>query len=512
MKQMLPVLAVIISALASACYSEFQVNSYRAEHQRDADIAMDEAGNFVVVWDSYRQDGSSGGIFGQRYCADGTAIGAEFQANAVSIGNQKAPSAAMDAAGNFVVVWHGPGIEQEDIFARCFDASGVALGEEFRVNNHTRSRQMYPSVAMSDDGMFAVVWESEKSMSGPEVRMIAGRVYDCVAVPITGEFDVNALTNCRYPDVAMDTEGNFAVAWMQERISNVIVTRVYDASGNGKTSIFQVSTRSFCTITRPSIGMGLRGHFVVAWDETPLLGGVDDVYARRYRFDGTAMCEPFVVNTTRGGTGQRPSVAMNNRREFVIVWNRATDVNENDKDIFGQRYDSLWQPIGDEFAVNSYVAGDQRYPVVAMRDDGEFVMAWQSDGQDGSEYGIFAEFGPKIGCAELSGDNLVNFRDYCVLAEEWLREQNPLGADLVDDNKVDEEDFAAFSGQWLREQYQCNQVDINGDGKIDLRDYAFLAQGWLVKGPNAGSDITANGIVDIADLKILVFYWAKDCE
>ena len=51
---------------------EFQVNTETASSQTLPSIAMDDAGNFVVAWQSYNQDGSGYGIFAQMYHADGT--------------------------------------------------------------------------------------------------------------------------------------------------------------------------------------------------------------------------------------------------------------------------------------------------------------------------------------------------------------------------------------------------------------------------------------------------------
>jgi subtilisin family serine protease len=61
--------------------------------------------------------------------------------------------------------------------------------------------------------------------------------------------------------------------------------------------------------------------------------------------------------------------------------------------VYGQLYDSDGAPIGEEFQINTYVAGSQCYGRLAMRDGGDFVTVWQSEGQDGSGYGIFADFG-----------------------------------------------------------------------------------------------------------------------
>jgi hypothetical protein len=161
----------------------------------------------------------------------------------------------------------------------------------------------------------------------------------------------------------------------------------------------------------------------------------------------------FIVNTTVDGAQQYPHVAMSGRGEFVIVWESRVDPNDaGGRDIFGQRFTSLGEPLGDEFHVNTFLEGDQRYAAVAMREDDRFVTVWQSDGQDGSGYGIFAEAGPKVGSADFNGDGAVDFHDYSVLAEEWLENNNPLTADLIDDNEINEKDLAEFCRQWLSQQ------------------------------------------------------------
>jgi len=45
------------------CLAEFQANTHKSNKQENPAIAMDAQGNFVVVWNSYLQDGSSNGIW-----------------------------------------------------------------------------------------------------------------------------------------------------------------------------------------------------------------------------------------------------------------------------------------------------------------------------------------------------------------------------------------------------------------------------------------------------------------
>ena len=60
---------------------EFQVNTYTTGVQAAPSVAVDTSGNFVVVWQSSGPDGSSDGVFGQRFNNTGTPQGTEFQVN-----------------------------------------------------------------------------------------------------------------------------------------------------------------------------------------------------------------------------------------------------------------------------------------------------------------------------------------------------------------------------------------------------------------------------------------------
>ena len=84
---------------------EFRVNTYTSGFQHGAAVALDAAGDFVVVWTSGNQDGSSYGVFGQRYASSGMPLGPEFRVNTYTPSDQAHPTVSSDTAGTFVVVW-----------------------------------------------------------------------------------------------------------------------------------------------------------------------------------------------------------------------------------------------------------------------------------------------------------------------------------------------------------------------------------------------------------------------
>jgi hypothetical protein len=405
-------LSYLFIALISApvCFAEFQINTRTSNNQRAAAIAMDADGNFVVVWSSYFTGDRSNEILGQRFDPNCIPIGDEFQINTTTSENQTESSVAMNAAGNFVVAWQSGDAGFEDIFAQRYDPNGQPLGDETLVNTFTQGKQRFPTVAMNTDGAFAVVWESENLDT--ETIVVSCQLFDVNGLAVGEEFDVNIPADCRYPDVAMDPNGNFAIVWMQDKSSNSIIGRLYDANGTAKTEPFEVSTINFSSVTRPAIAMDANGYFVVTWDGDPNRAGQDDIHARLFDPNGTPLGDQFIVNTTLTDAQQYPQVAMNNKGEFVIVWETEIEAHTNERDIFGQLFDSSGQPIGDEFQVNTFIEGDQRYSDVVLGDNGVFITVWQSNGQDGSDWDIFGEINSIADSIEVLSYNVVEAQEY----------------------------------------------------------------------------------------------------
>jgi hypothetical protein len=86
---------------------EFRVNTYTTSLQARPSIATAPAGDFVVVWESFLQDGSEFGVFAQRFDAAGVRLGAEVQVNVETANRQYTLSVAIAPAGDFVVAWMG---------------------------------------------------------------------------------------------------------------------------------------------------------------------------------------------------------------------------------------------------------------------------------------------------------------------------------------------------------------------------------------------------------------------
>ncbi|MBN1506915.1 MAG: hypothetical protein JW955_08715 [Sedimentisphaerales bacterium] len=395
---------VLVSMLPAVRAAEIQVNIRTSGSQANPAVAMDAAGGSIVVWSSYfTTSGRSNDILARQLDPLGDFVGDEFLVNTMTAGNQTEPAVATDTGGGFAIAWQGPGLDQEDVFVRLFDPNGQSTADELLVNSRTAGRQLYPSVAMSDARLI-LAWESREVVADVNRIFVHAQVFEPNSEALATEITPDTTAyNGRYPRVAADSAGHFVVAWMQDRSSHPIMARLFDPNGVPATDAFQVNTESIASLTRPAVAMTSLGYFVVAWDGDPNRASDDDVYARLYDPDGQPAGEPLVVNTVRTGAQRWPQVAINDANEFVVIWEHDTSDPNTATDIFARRFDGEGRPIGDPFQINTYAQSRQRYPDVGMAADGSFIATWESQGQDGASYGVFAHITAATTTSDANG-------------------------------------------------------------------------------------------------------------
>ena len=369
---------------------EFRVNTTTLDSQFLPDIAMDADGDFVVVWSSENAACTEEDVYAQRYNARGEPQGGEFMVNVATAGRQSHAAVAMDAAGSFVVIWAD---EQRDNYAtraRRFNAAGVAQGGEFLVASATPGGH---DVAMDANGDFVVAWSSYGG-AGDERTGVHAQRYSAAGVAEGPEIHVNTYTaddqDC--PAVAMDAAGDFAITWMsygEDGSKWGICAQRYDAAGKPQGGEFRVNTHTENWQLYPAIAMDADGDFVVAWHS---LNQEDsfDVYAQRFGGMGEPMGGEFRVNTYTEGNQTFPAVAMDADGDFIVTW-QSNNLGDSRYEIYAQRYNAAGIAQGGEFRINTYTHDTQEYSGVAMDSAGDFAVAWMSNGQDGSSWGVYAQ-------------------------------------------------------------------------------------------------------------------------
>ena len=159
------------------------------------------------------------------------------------------------------------------------------------------------------------------------------------------------------------------------------------------------------TTGQKSVATGVNGDYVVTWASQNQDGSGWGVYAQRYNSGGVAQGGEFLVNTTTTGDQTNPTVAMDSVGDFIITW-QSKGQDGSGWGIYARVY-TLLGVGGPEFRVNTTTTGDQTAPSVAMNGGGGFVIAWTSSGQDGSGLGVYAQQYNMAGLV-MGGEFLVN--------------------------------------------------------------------------------------------------------
>lgn len=142
---------------------EWIVNTMTSGHQYQPSIAGAEDGRFAVVWhDIHHLDGSKSSVRFQYYDSAGSAWGPERQINTYELEDQMAPVVTIDDQEGIVVVWESFGQDGsgKGVFGQVLAEDGATFGGEFRANTFVGGSQHLPAIDSSGAGKFAIVWAS----------------------------------------------------------------------------------------------------------------------------------------------------------------------------------------------------------------------------------------------------------------------------------------------------------------------------------------------------------------
>ncbi|HEX6903653.1 MAG TPA: hypothetical protein VF789_28340 [Thermoanaerobaculia bacterium] len=237
-----------------------------------ADVAVDNNGNFVVIW------GSGGEVLGQRYNADGTKRGPEFNAATSRAGTKISPSVAMNpSTGEFVVVW------------------------EVR---EAGSEGTLPA-----------------SVRGQRFGFFTGRQGSELVVYTRPVSEPSSIISFYAPDVARANNGGFVVVWRTDFGRDVLGQR-YNNEGVPLGGRLVIAASAGIPDGRPHIAMAPNGRFVVSWDDQ----GTSPQWFRLFRPNGTpwgpVLVEPPFDGAPYNGSGR---VAFGRNDSFVIGWTNYND-------------------------------------------------------------------------------------------------------------------------------------------------------------------------------------------
>ncbi len=397
------------AALSHGIEHDTLVNSHTDRSQSFPDVAAGASGDVVVVWQSLGQDGSSWGIYAQRYDASGQKVGDEIQVNTSTKRSQRDASVAVADDGSFVVVWNSAGHDGASwgVYGQRFDSDGTQVGDEFLVNETTKGAQNHPDLTILSNGDLVVTWEGRGTgdNNGIFMRRFAA---DGSSVDEAGEVRVNVQKSGdqSHPSIGAIPGGDFVITWQGKGESDPygIFMRRFNADGSDSGEL-RVNDAKEGSQQLPDVDVGPDGEFVIAWKQGD--GRSFGVYAKQFAADGSSGDE-FLVNQTVKGIQKAPAVAYLSDGRFSVSWfGRGTGDNTG---TFTRTFHADGSAETDEELVNTTVHAAQIRPAAAAVNSG-YVVTWQGKGI-GDRSGVFARFystdavGPFT--LEPLGDRVVN--------------------------------------------------------------------------------------------------------
>jgi hypothetical protein len=374
----------------------------------------------------------------------------------------------VDATGRFVVAWQADSTTGlSDVYHLRFSRAGVPAAAS-RVNTHQPANQRFPALAVAPGGSFTVAWQSDfQDGSGQGIYLqryaphsnsapVSGRLWadsngdgvrqDNEAIPATA----TTVQLIDHRGVAVDaltsTDGTYAFAGLAPGAPHAVqlpgagLTLRDRGADDARDSDFDQLTRQSDpftpgqsqAVTGPDAGLAAPGELLgIVYHDVNADGrrdGADRVMPGRLVFldaDGDGQADPAepTARSAADGAFAFAAVPTGTYRLLAVPqphWSTTTPVALSTYDIapgarvtgalLGVHSDSpqlLVRATGAQTPVNTHTAGVQRAPVVGMDAAGNTVVAWMSDGQDGSSWGIFARrFDP--GGAPLTPEIQVN--------------------------------------------------------------------------------------------------------
>lgn len=372
--------------------NQFQVNDYTTHVQHIPRVVQDGLGGYIVIWESFGQDGDRYGIVARRLDSAGSPLGTEFVVNTSTAGHQQSAEVIGDGAGGFAVVFENreASISEPDsrIQFQAFDAADQPVGSEFQVNSTTTDDQRTPSVAYAGQGEFLVAFLDKSS--GATERAVRTRRMDPSSGGIGSDVAIDQEPAEQPFEVAIasDGGGDFVVAWtgpmsVGTDSGQSIQARRVDPDGLPLGAQFQVNSYTTGFQYEAAIGAVAGEGFVVTWVSDSFSGtaALTEPVARRFLSDGTPLGVDLAVssNTSSMFFSGTSRVAGDSEGGFVVVWEDYYAAG------FVRRFDSSGQPVGGDLVVNSHTQGFQSDLSIAAAPNGEFLVVWDSNSSTGTD-------------------------------------------------------------------------------------------------------------------------------
>lgn len=312
-------------------YSGFYVNndsSTNVYNYSKPDVAINEDGICVVVWEDYRDyDLALFEIFGQRLQWPDALLGTNFRVNQC---------------------WRW------DETCECCSTTCPPYGGEF---GQCLKSDTSPAIAINEDA-FVVVWHRWVSSSGYPIYK---RSFLIAGTPTSGDRKVSTggvsdpATDC---DVAMNVAGNYVVTWNETSgLGNYqIYARSYNANDDAQTGVFMVNTGdpgNDNNDVSPAVAINDFDVYTIVWLDRRTVSGC--IAYRSFNWAGALMAEDeiLIADTSEEGCSYPQIDCFGTEFDTVNLYTLAWNIDHHgwSKETFGASAYCYQHSIFDEVKI-----------------------------------------------------------------------------------------------------------------------------------------------------------------
>jgi hypothetical protein len=345
------------------------------------DVAMDDAGNTIIVW--IQRDGQNQQVFKSEYRERRWTHPANVF-DSISPKGQFAyfPSVAMDNQGNAIIAWlqnTGPSFQ---VFKSEYrNGTWVHPTKLTEFISPSGQNAQGPRAAMDDNGNALIVWIQNDGMFDQvfksEYRNGAWTHPQGLADNVSPDGQ-----SAQAPRVAMDNLGNALIVWMQsDRMHRqAFVSEYRNGAWKHPAGLTDnISPDGTNVQHQPDVVMNDVGTALITWQQL-VTGSTDSesVFLSEYR--NGAWRHPASLNdkvSPPGGRAYGPRLALDGRDEAILTWIQRDGIPGEYWRIFASEYrGGVWKHPTALTAAISPAGSHAYFPVPTLDGNGNAVIAW----------------------------------------------------------------------------------------------------------------------------------------
>ncbi len=256
------------------------------------------------------------------------------------------------------------------------------IKEDFMVNDlagEGGADQYNSSVAMDSQGNFAVIWVDERN--GREDLYI--QFYD----PQKNKKGPNILVDEEIdphnpePVIICNKKGQFVISWLKTHAEPFAI--IFNADGSARTEKIKLNSLENSSVKNLYVSARENGGFLATWVTRNKYSGINYLCSRTFSEDGIPFADEVLIKQTTINISFSfsRSAAIDGNGNYLVVW---AEIYDSQKHVFLQKINHDGLLVGSNVIVHNF--SDDSHSIntsVCGSDDGNFLITWSSEGVSG---------------------------------------------------------------------------------------------------------------------------------